>query len=146
MPAGDTYTFEINITGASELKLVTGAGSDDITCDGSIWGDAKLRYETPAEPENPPVDTSKALYLSDATPKKATAFSGPFYDQNEQGEALTLDGITYEKGIWTHPMSNKDAEIVYDIKGYGYTVFYAVVGKEQKYVTALPGSLLTFRV
>ena len=146
MPAGDTYTFEIDITGASELKLVTGAGSDDITCDGSIWGDAKLRYETPAEPETPPVDTSKAYHLSDATPKKASAFSGPFFDQNEQGEALILGGVTYEKGIWTHPMSNKDAEIVYDIKGYGYTVFYAVVGKEQKYVTALPGSLLTFRV
>ena len=144
--AGDTHTFEINITGASELKLVTGAGSDDITCDGSVWGDAKLRYDTPDNPENPPVDNSKELYLSDATPKKVTAFSGPFYNQNEQGEALLLDGTTYEKGIWTHPLPNKEAELVYNIRGYGYTMFYAVVGKEQKYVSALPGSFLTFRV
>jgi hypothetical protein len=86
------------------------------------------------------------LYLSDTTPKKATALSGPFYDKNEQSEPLLLDGSTYEKGIWTHPMPNKEAEAIYDISNYDYTIFYAIVGKEQKYVNALPGSLLTFRV
>jgi hypothetical protein len=40
--AGETYIFKVDITGASELKLVTGCGSDNITCDGSIWADAKL--------------------------------------------------------------------------------------------------------
>jgi hypothetical protein len=40
--AGETHVFKVDITGASELKLVTGCGSDNITCDGSIWADAKL--------------------------------------------------------------------------------------------------------
>jgi hypothetical protein len=97
-------------------------------------------------PVNPPVQSDKELYLWDTTPKSAVALSGPFYDKNEQGEELLLDGFTYEKGLWTHPMSGRDAEFVYDISGYDYTVFYAIVGKEQKYVNALPGSFLTFRV
>jgi len=154
--AGQTYTFSVKVEGASELKLVTGAGSDNITCDGSVWANAKLSndeaeqedppVDPPVDPVDPPADPGKELYLSDAKPKSTTAHSGPFYDKNEQGEPLLLDGSTYEKGIWTHPMSNKEAESVYDISGYDYTVFYAIVGKEQKYVNALPGSLLTFRV
>ncbi len=154
--AGETYTFKVDITGASELKLVTGCGSDNITCDGSIWANAKLNYDKvdsvdppvdpPVDPEDPPVGSGTALYLSDTTPKSATALSGPFYDKNEQGEPLLLDGYTYEKGVWTHPMPNKEAVSIYDISDYDYTIFYAIVGKEQKYVNALPGSLLTFRV
>ena len=146
--AGKTYTFSINVAGASELKLVTGAGSDNITCDGSIWANAKLSYDKidPVDPEDPPAEPGEELYLSDTTPKSAIALSGPFYDKNEQGEPLLLDGTTYEKGIWTHPMPSQEAECVYDISGYDYTTFYAIVGKEQKYVNALPGSLLTVRV
>ena len=164
--AGETYTFKIDITGASELKLVTGCGSDNITCDGSIWANAKLSYgvveptdppvdpedppvdpeDPPVDPVDPPVDSGKGLYLSDIAPKSTTAHAGPFYDKNEQGEPLLLDGITYKKGVWTHPMSQKEAESVYDVSGYDYTVFYAIVGKEDKYVNALPESLLTFRV
>ena len=145
--AGETYTFNVNIEGASELKLVTGGGADNITCDGSIWANAKLNYGQvdPVEPE-PPVEAGEELYLSDTKPKSTAALSGPFYDKNEQGESLLLNGVTYEKGLWTHPMSNKDAEFVYDISKYDYTVFYAVVGKEQKYVNALPGSLTSFHV
>jgi hypothetical protein len=104
------------------------------------------KVDPPVDPEDPPVESGKELYLSDMTPKSATALSGPFYDKNEQGEALLLDGITYEKGVWTHPMPDKEAESIYDISNYDYTIFYAIVGKEQKYVNALPGSLLTFRV
>ncbi len=147
--AGQTYTFHINVAGASELKLITGCGSDNITCDGSVWANAKLSYDKidpPVDPEDPPVESGKERYLSDTTPKSAIAFAGPFYDKNEQGEPLLLDGMTYEKGVWTHPMPNREAESVYDISGYDYTMFYAIVGKEQKYVNALPGSLLTFRV
>jgi len=146
--AGKTYTFKVNVAGASELKLVTGAGSDNITCDGSVWADAKLNYDKidPVDPEDPPVEAGKELYLSDTPPKSATALSGPFYDKNEQSEPLLLDGLTYKKGVWTHPMPNKEAESVYDISGYDYTIFYAIVGKEEKYVNALPSSLLTFRV
>ena len=147
--AGKTYSFHVNVEDASELKLVTGCGSDNITCDGSVWANAKLSNDTAAPsdpPVNPPVELGEELYLSDISPKRATAYVGPFYDQNQQGEPLLLDGTTYEKGFWTHPMSDKEAESVYDISGYDYTAFYAVVGKEQKYVTALPGSLLTFRV
>ena len=143
--AGQTYTFNVNVAGASELKLVTGGGSDNITCDGSIWANAKLSYDK-IDPVDPPAVSGKALYLSDISPKSATALSGPFYNKNEQGEPLLLDGFTYKKGFWTHPMPNKEAESIYDISKYDYTIFYAVVGKEQKYVNALPGSLLTFRV
>ena len=157
--AGQTYTFNIDITGASELKLVTGGGSDNITCDGSIWANAKLCYDEadpidppvdpedpPVDPEDPPVESEEALYLSDTTPKSATGAAGPFNDKNQQGNPLLLNGITYEKGFWTHPLPDREAESIYDISGYDYTMFYAIVGKEQQYVNALPGSFLTFRV
>lgn len=143
--AGDTYFFKVDITGASELKLATGCGSDNITCDGSVWANARLSYDN-ADSADPPAEAGEELYLSDTTPKRATAFAGPFYDKNQQGEPLLLEGVTYEKGIWTHPMPDREVESIYDISRYAYNTFYAIVGKEQKYVNALPGSLLTFRV
>ena len=48
-----------------------------------------------------PAADAEELYLSDIAPKSATALSRPYYDQNEQGEPLLLNGMTYEKGIWT---------------------------------------------
>ena len=141
--AGKTYTFHVNIAGASELKLVTSPGSDNITCDGVVWANVKLNYDKvdPVVPEDSP-----ELYLSDITPQSATALTTPGYNKNEQGEPLLLDGVVYEKGIWTHPLVDGDAVSVYDLSGYSYTTFSAIVGKEQKYADALPGSLLTFRV
>ena len=141
--AGKTYTFHVNVAGASELKLVTSPGSDNITCDGVVWANVKLNYDKvdPVDPEDSP-----ELYLSDITPQSATALTTPYYNKNEQGEPLLLDGVTYAKGIWTHPLVAGDAVSVYDLSGYSYTTFSAIVGKEQKYADALPGSLLTFRV
>ena len=143
--AGDTYFFKVDITGASELKLATGCGSDDITCDGAIWANAKLDNGK-ADSTDPSVGTDEDLYLSDILPKRATALDGPFYDKNGQGEPLRLGGVTYKKGFWTHPMSDREVESIYNISRYSYNTFYAIVGKEQKYANALPGSLTTYRV
>ena len=101
--AGQTYTFSVKVEGASELKLVTGAGSDNITCDGSVWANAKLSndeaepedppVDPPVDPEDPPVDPvdppadpGKELYLSDAKPKSTTAHSGPRSEERRVGK------------------------------------------------------------
>jgi hypothetical protein len=143
--AGDTYAFNVDVAGSSELKLVTGGGSDNITCDGAIWANAKLDYGK-ADSTDPSLGTDEDLYLSDILPRETTAFDGPYYDKNAQGEPLLLDGVTYKKGFWTHPMPDKEVESVYNISRYAYNTFYAIVGKEQKYANALPGSLTTYRV
>lgn len=42
LPYPSTYTIDVDITGAKELKIVSGDGGDGIYCDTTAWADAKL--------------------------------------------------------------------------------------------------------
>jgi len=89
------------------------------------------------------------LYLSDITPTSWKMLDGctPGYNvYYEDGTPLLLAGVTYDKGLSTHPGGGFDAEFVYDISGYDYTTFTAIVGKTDRYVAALPGSVTSFHV
>ena len=157
--AGETYTFLVNVAGASELKLVTGGGSDYVGCEGVVWANARLTYDTvapidpPVGPSEPPVDPEEplpeGLYLSDITPTSWKMFEGntPGYNVYfEDGTPLLLAGATYAKGLSTHPAFTYDAEFVYDISSYDHTAFTAIVGKTDRYVTAFPDSFTSFHV
>ncbi len=158
--AGTTYDFMVDVTGASELKLSIDPGSDNITCDGAIWGNAKLSNDplpTPdPDPDPDPMPADK-VYLSDTTPTSWKIFGGTSADANpphtpgynvyfEDNTPLMLGGVAYDKGLSTHPDFTFDAEFVYDISGYAFTTFTALVGKTDRYVAALPDSYTTFRV
>ena len=95
------------------------------------------------------VSDVEELYLSDITPTSWKILDGctPGYNvYYEDGTPLLLAGVTYDKGLSTHPGGGFDAEFVYDISGYDYTTFTAIVGKTDRYVAALPGSVTTFCV
>ena len=95
------------------------------------------------------VADAEELYLSDITPTSWKILDGctPGYNvYYEDGTPLLLAGVTYDKGLSTHPGGGFDAEFVYDISGYDYTTFTAIVGKTDRYVAALPRSVTTFCV
>lgn len=53
-------------------------------------------------------------YLSDVAWRSATNGYGPVkLDQNYYGDPLVINGVTYEKGLWT----NAEAELIYDLRG-----------------------------
>ncbi len=75
------------------------------------------------------------IYLSDL-PWESYRIEGsyqPWYDDDTTGNGMIniCDIVSYEKGVRTHPGSSYDAEVVYDISGYGCTSFTAYVGRDR---------------
>jgi hypothetical protein len=63
-------------------------------------------------------------YLSDMTPASVVSpYNGYQADQSTDSNPLTIGGITYDKGLGTHALS----ELVFDLNG-GYDLFEATVG------------------
>ena len=86
-------------------------------------------------------------YLSDLPFVSATSGYGPVerdmdtgeHDEND-GTIITLEGVTYSKGLGHHPMAEETdppAEIVFDLGGQ-YTRFQSDVGIDDRY--GIPGS------
>ena len=67
----------------------------------------------------------------------------PSFNCNEAGGTLTIAGIEFQKGIRTHvDPSTGLADIVYDISGYEYDLFRAIVGKD----SAGPSGKIQFQI
>lgn len=54
----------------------------------------------------------------------------PCFDSNQNGGAISIAGVEYAKGIWTHPNQDTPAILVYEIGDLKYKYFSAVVGKD----------------
>ena len=121
----DTQTVNIDLTGKLKLKLVALNGGDDGTLDHASWGGARLLVPLGAPP--PPPTT---VFVSDL-PFAGTANGwGPVErdksngeDGSGDGQAITVAGTTYAKGIGTHANSEVDLAL-----GGKFSVFHAVVG------------------
>ncbi len=74
------------------------------------------------------VDKNK-LYLGDLTAAQNSCY---FYkvDTTEWDTKIKVGNIEYDKGVCTHPGPDGPAELIYNIEGLAYTVFYAVGGKD----------------
>ncbi|EKE05350.1 MAG: hypothetical protein ACD_19C00349G0001, partial [uncultured bacterium] len=74
---------------------------------------------------------SEKMYISDMTWINSTSGYNypPKKDTNNGGGPLIANGITYFKGIGTHPFSgNTNADVTVNISGLGYTRFQAIAG------------------
>jgi glucose/arabinose dehydrogenase len=120
-------TANVDVRGKSQLRLVASTGGDDGTLDHADWAGARLVVpETPAT-----VATAGPVYVSDlpflGTPTNGW---GPVERDRGNGQsaagdgaAITLDGVTYAKGLGTHA----NAEVNFDLAG-AYATFRADVG------------------
>ena len=78
----------------------------------------------------------ESWYLIDSNSTEANPKYNPGRDVQSNEALIKVAGITYLKGLQTHPDWPKEgeeegvADIVYDISSYGCTKFYSVVGKD----------------
>ena len=80
------------------------------------------------------------IYISDLTPTSWRMYASssdnaaspyhPSYDTSEDGSPLVIAGVTYAKGVRTHPDGSYPADMVYDVSGKNCNTFAAVVGKD----------------
>ena len=80
------------------------------------------------------------IYISDLTPTSWRMYQSssdnaaspyhPSYDTSEDGSPLVIAGVTYAKGVRTHPDGSYPADMVYDVSGKNCNTFAAVVGKD----------------
>ncbi len=78
---------------------------------------------------------SDICYVSDISWSSFVALDNvePSRDRNRFGENISVGGMTFEKGLRTHPSAEtQTAEIRYDISQQRYTMFSAVVGKDKE--------------
>ena len=71
---------------------------------------------------------SDSFYLGDLEPEKEPEFY--YVDTTWQSTDIQVAGIPYGRGICMHPDEGGPAELVYDIEGLGYVLFYAIGGKD----------------
>ena len=158
-----TKTITLDVTGKQTLKLVLTNGGDNINCDHGDWAGARLTLApvpvtpviTPAPVTTPvvtPVTTpapvtppaaAAAIYLSDLAWASATGGYGPVERDLSNGDngagdghTLTLNGVTYAKGLGAHAYS----EVVYTLGGK-YASFTTDMGVDDEMSNNYCGSV-----
>jgi hypothetical protein len=123
-----TKSVNLNVTGATTMRLVVTDAGNGNTSDHADWAGAKL---TMSSVQPPPPPTQGTTYLSGLTAASATNGWGPYEKDMSNGETgagdghvLTLNGQTYAKGLGVHASS----DIVFNLAGGNYTQFQADVG------------------
>jgi hypothetical protein len=134
---GTTATKSINVSvaGKQQLKLVVTDGGDGISDDHGDWAGARLVSSGTSTPTPTPVPPSGGeIYLSDMSWSSMTNGWGPVEKDKSNGEdlsgdglTLTLNGVTYAKGLGTHANS----DITYNLGG-AYTTFISDVGVDDE--------------
>ena len=124
----------LDITGKTQLRLVVTVGAGGATSDHGDWADAKVTCGGAPPPPPPPPPPGTPQYLSDRTWTSATNGYGPVEKDLSNGEdaagdgtTLTLNGVTYGKGLGTHAAS----DIRYNLAGQ-CTLFQAQVGVDDE--------------
>jgi hypothetical protein len=108
-----TKTVSVNVAGRKQLSLVVTDGGNGNAYDHGDWANARVTCTAASAP-------TQATYLSDLSWTSATNGWGPVEkdasngeDAGGDGRVLTLNGITYSKGLGTHGNST----IVYALNG-----------------------------
>lgn len=121
--ADAAQTIAVDTQGKNTLRLVVSDSGDGNAYDHADWANARL---TAAQPPVQPVTT----YLSSLTPTSATNGYGPYEKDRSNGElgstdghTLTLNGVTYAKGLGVHALS----DITFNLNQQ-YRNFFSEVG------------------
>lgn len=75
-------------------------------------------------------DEKNIKYLSDMEAARNEDCLLYFNDITERGTVIKVGGVEYEKGVLTHPGYGGPSILTYNIEGLGYSIFYAVGGKD----------------
>ena len=148
----ETYTFQVDIAGAKELKLVGTDGGDGIYCDATSWANAVLSKQAVSEeitfPEetnstpgptvlatpDPALKDQEKIFISDMDWITSSIYENgevgdyAHRDENVAGEELWINGVYFEKGVCLHAVPAGEAYIDINIEGLGFTTFAAYAG------------------
>jgi hypothetical protein len=114
-----SYTYFVDIAGASELKLVINDGHDGIYCDTTSWA-------------NPILTSLDYKSLTELTPVQAHSVEGEGASAYSLNNSVCVGGSGYSTGFSIHPYADAPAEIVFDVSDLNYKYFYTVYGKDLK--------------
>ena len=93
----------------------------------TVWQDGRVSENDARMDFSPRAHVPHELWLSDIEPVSGTAgYRSVEYDKAVSGRPLLLGGITHERGIGTHAIS----DIIYNIHGL-YETFTALVGIDE---------------
>lgn len=126
-----TQTLALDLTGRQQLKLVVTDSGDGYNYDHADWAGARL---VPATNPTPPPTTGQTVYLSDLAVTSSTNGYGPVEKDMSNGEngagdghVITLNGMTYAKGLGAHASS----QVVYNLAGQ-YKTFASDIGVDDE--------------
>lgn len=78
----------------------------------------------------PVIAKANGRYLSDMSATKNEHALLYLNDVTERDTIIKVGGVEYDKGVVTHPGYEGPSELTYNIEGLGYSIFYAVGGKD----------------
>lgn len=113
--------LEIDVSGGSELRLVTTDAGDGTAGDYATWGEPKLSFD-PYRPGSANIPHS--LNLSELEWASWSGGAAPSRDKDNTGGTLVIDGTTYETGLGVQAPS----EIVFDLTGNRFSRFQSWIG------------------
>lgn len=118
------HPISVPVNGARELKLVVTDGGNGFGLDHADWADARL-----VRADGSAVSLSDVTATSDDVRLVSTkqGFGELGHDKTVDGNPLTIDGKTYEKGLGSHG----PAEHVYEVTG-AFATFEAEVGLDDE--------------
>ncbi|WP_088888904.1 NPCBM/NEW2 domain-containing protein [Leptolyngbya ohadii] len=118
-----TQTVDVDVTGRQNLELIVTNAGDSFDFDHANWANAQVIA-------SPPPPSASITFISDLTPTSSTNGWGPIEPDRSNGEQalgdggpLTLNGVTYAKGVGSHSNSS----ITYALGG-AYTRFISDIG------------------
>lgn len=128
-----TKTVNLDVTGASTLRLVVTNGGDNNDNDHADWAGARLTNGVivPPPPPPPPAATT---YVSSLTATSATNGWGNFENDRSNGEqgatdgrTISINGKSFARGIGVHAGS----DITYSLAGQ-YSQFLSEIGVDDE--------------
>ena len=121
-----TKTVDVDVTGKQNLRLVVTDGGNGNGYDHADWANARLDSGAPIP--------GTTVYLSDLTATAATNGWGAIEKDKSNGEqgatdgnTLTLNGVTYAKGLGVHASSDTTYAL-----GGNYTRFISDIGVDDE--------------
>ncbi len=115
-----TKAISVNVSGVNELKLIVTNADGKNYCDHADWAGARLEYLH--------LPLSNEVFLSDLDYLSASCGWGSVSkDKSVGNNIITLNGMTYPKGIGTHA----ESEIIYNLGG-NYSAFLSDIGVDDE--------------
>lgn len=128
------YRLSVSVVGARKLRITVGDGDDGIINDMTVIG-APVFTDDPDS--GAAVQYGDKVRIVDLDYRAESGWGSPGIDKDVIGNPLTVNGVTYERGICLHAFEQSDryAHVTAEIpQDKGYSLFAAKIGVGKDYV------------